>query len=238
MRTIDYSIHYNEYENEYEKSTFHFEKIFEKHLNGSTLNVEILDIGCANGKSVYSLNKLGYKNVLGIDIPMSNKLVETGLKNNLNLKVVVSLNNFLESNPNKYDFILLFDVLEHINKNEQIEILSKIFNSLKENGKLIIQVPNAESIVSSKLRYIDFTHEISYTEDSLKFLLKSSGFNKFSFFESRYNFKYNNFLKKSITMFIKIIVRFFYKILLYSELSVGEIKNLKLSPNIIIVACK
>ena len=116
--------------------------------------------------------------------------------------------------------------------------MSEIFNALKKNGKLIIQVPNAESIVSSKLRYIDFTHEISYTEDSLKFLLKSSGFNKFSFFESRYNYKFNNFFKKSIVLFIKSMVRFFYKILLYSELSYSEIKNLKLGPNFIVVANK
>jgi 2-polyprenyl-3-methyl-5-hydroxy-6-metoxy-1,4-benzoquinol methylase len=238
MKTIDYSVHYNQYEQDYEKTTYHYEELFETHLKGLNINSEILDIGCTNGKSVYSLNKLGFINVLGIDIPISKKLLEIGIANNLNLKLVDSLISFLETNYDKFHVILLFDVLEHIDKHEQIELLTKIYKALKTDGKLIIQVPNAESIVSSKMRYIDFTHTISYTEDSLKFLLNSSGFKKFKFFEARYNFRFKNLFKKLFTLSIKTSLRFCFKILLYSELSFSEIKKIKLSPNIITVVTK
>lgn len=238
MKQISYSYHYAQYDLDYENNSYHYEMVIreiEEHLQKED---QILDVGCTNGKLVYSLNKLDYKNVLGIDLNMSHDLVKIGIKKGLNLKVVKSLNLFLNNNKNKFKVIFLIDVLEHIPINGQIELLELIRESLKQNGILIIQVPNANSIISSRMRYIDWTHKLSFTEDSLSFLLKQSKFQETIFKEIRNFHKEPNFFKKIIVNFTKSILRKFYKVLLYSELDRKSIKKINLSPNLFSISKK
>ena len=238
MKQIKYSDHYLNYGQDYKANFSHYEMIVNQ-LNGSiNKDDKILDIGCTTGKLVYSLNKLGYKNVLGVDFEISRDLVDIGIKEKLNLITVESINKFLKKNDQTFDVIFLLDVLEHIPINDQIEFLSQIRRSLNEKGFLIIQVPNANSIISNRIRYIDWTHKISFTEDSLNFILKQSNFQKILIKEIRYHYQENNLLKKIIVNFIKRIIRSFYKILLYSELDRSTIKNINLSPNLFCIAKK
>ena len=44
------------------------------------------------------------------------------------------------------------------------------------DGKVILTVPNANSPLAARWRYIDFTHHCSFTEHSLNFVLGSAGF--------------------------------------------------------------
>jgi len=46
--------------------------------------------------------------------------------------------NFLKDKENTYDVIFARDVIEHFTKNEVIEILELVFDSLKERGAIII----------------------------------------------------------------------------------------------------
>ncbi|MEK7555437.1 MAG: class I SAM-dependent methyltransferase [Patescibacteria group bacterium] len=133
-------------------------------------NAKILDFGCGNGGFVYWLQKIGYQNVEGIDasgeqVEVAKKL---GIKNIYQLKDIDAVD--------KYDIVFMKDVLEHFNKDEIMALLEKIHKALKDRGVLIIQTPNAESPFSGRLRYGDFTHEISFTESSVRQALLVSGF--------------------------------------------------------------
>ncbi|MCZ7612755.1 MAG: hypothetical protein M5T52_04215 [Ignavibacteriaceae bacterium] len=57
-------------------------------------------------------------------------------------------------------------------------------NSLKENGALILQVPNGQSPFVGKILYGDFTHQNAFTESSLRQLIKSVEFNDIKVYES------------------------------------------------------
>jgi hypothetical protein len=72
--------------------------------------------------------------------------------------------------------VLLLDVLEHVPVPQQIAFLRAIHGSLVKGGQLIVQVPNANSMLAARWRYNDFTHHSSFTEHSLYFVLKVSGF--------------------------------------------------------------
>lgn len=134
---------------------------------------KILDLGCGTGLLMMAIQKLGYNNVFGCDIDKHQ--VEEAKKYNLNV-VCKNCVDFLKDTEEKFDVIYFSDVLEHLEKNEQIEILRLIFSHLTDNGFLYIRTPNANSPLFPNFRYDDWTHTIVFTEESLTFLLKSAGF--------------------------------------------------------------
>jgi hypothetical protein len=80
----------------------------------------------------------------------------------------------------------MFHVLEHIPKAETINLLSKIYDSLDNSGVLIIEVPNmANPVTGINLRYTDFTHEIGFTDVSLRYVLQRAGFSNISVFSTK-----------------------------------------------------
>jgi len=137
--------------------------------------VKILDVGCGNGGFVYWLQEIGYKNASGIDI--SKEQIELAGKIGIKNVSCADIKEFLRYKKEFYDIIFARDVIEHFSKDEILEILDLIFQSLKKGGKVIIQAPNAENLLSGRLRYGDFTHEISFTADSMRQILSVVGFN-------------------------------------------------------------
>lgn len=138
---------------------------------------ESLDIGCGMGQHLYALKALGYTNLQGIDI--SREEIELCTKNIKGVDFMVAdAVNFLPQQKEKYDFILMFDVLEHFTKEEALQVSRLVYNSLKSGGICLTRVPNASNPLGMHLRYADLTHETCYTERSLKELLWLAGFSK------------------------------------------------------------
>ena len=143
-------------------------------------NIKILDLGCGNGSFIYWLNKKGFELTTGIDISEEqvNQAKELGIKNIFQ----GDAKKFLENRNEEYDLIFARDFLEHFSKEEILELTNLINNSLKDKGVFIAQTPNAENLLWGRLRHGDFTHDISFTQQSIKQLLKVSRFNKVSVF--------------------------------------------------------
>ncbi len=141
------------------------------------LNAKILDVGCGMGHFLYYLKKQGYKNFLGVDVGIEQ--VEY-CRENITEKVekIESIFKFLDSRKDCYDLIVLSDVLEHFNKDKVVELLSAILSSLNRQGKLIIKTPNMSSLFAPASLYIDFTHEVGFSEVSISQILKAVGFRK------------------------------------------------------------
>lgn len=140
-------------------------------------NATILDIGPGFGELIELLGvNLGYKQVSAIDL--SAEVVEfcNQCLPNSTTKVDDS-SEFLRQNPRMFDRIFMLHVLEHLPKLEVIPLLQKVKESLKPDGKLIIEVPNlANPFTGPYIRYADFTHEIGFTELSLAYVLNQAGF--------------------------------------------------------------
>ncbi|MDQ6843972.1 MAG: class I SAM-dependent methyltransferase [Bacteroidota bacterium] len=112
----------------------------------------VLDVGCGNGLISISLGKAGH-HVLGIDI--SEKAIEKAKeKNNLpNVRFSVTGAEELSETTTKYDAVICSEVLEHLN--EPSSLLKYINKSLKDDGILIVTVPNGkgprESLVTKPI---------------------------------------------------------------------------------------
>jgi hypothetical protein len=92
------------------------------------------------------------------------------------------------------------DVVEHIPRHQTLDTMVAVHKALRENGTLIVQVPNMQSITASIFRYADFTHVMGYTERSLIHMLTICGFSSIRC----YGFE---FLDNSPVSKIKFIIR-------------------------------
>jgi 2-polyprenyl-3-methyl-5-hydroxy-6-metoxy-1,4-benzoquinol methylase len=192
-----YKIYFSNGKNIFEKILFSPIKFFSR---GTILNKEIrlLDIGCGSGQFLYEMKSLGLE-VYGIEPGKFDK--EENKKYNLNIK-----QGNIESVKYKkeyFDMITLNHVLEHINNpNETLSCIKRI---LKEEGVLIIGVPNTNSLafkIFKKNWYqLDIPrHLINYSESNLKLLLEEDGFKTI---KVRYNSRPSQF-SVSLMYLIKV----------------------------------
>lgn len=177
LNKFDYSIYYSQFhegtESHRAKVSTWLEPIIKPHLDMSR-DARILDVGCGFGNALYALKRLGYDNVMGVEV--SNEQADVCRQAGFTVEVVEDSIAWLVNHPNQFDFIILFDVLEHVRVENQIDFLRALYTALKSGGKLLLTVPNANSILNSRWRYNDYTHHSSFTEHSLRFVLLNSGF--------------------------------------------------------------
>ncbi|MBS0661903.1 MAG: class I SAM-dependent methyltransferase [Verrucomicrobia bacterium] len=137
-------------------------------------SLPILDVGCGRGYVIEDLQALGYTRVSGIDIDAGQ--VGYARRSGLDVAHVARSEDFLAARPGAYGAILLLDVLEHVRTADQPEFLRAISRSLAPGGRLICSVPNAASSIGGFWFHNDYTHQTSFTDDSLTFLLSQTGF--------------------------------------------------------------
>lgn len=172
----------------------------------------MLDIGIGRGEMLACMKNWGYKNYFGIDISPSTinfcKFI------GLNCKLVNDTSDWLNKHANEFDLITLLDVLEHIHKPDVVDFLKSIHNSLKTKGVLIIQAPNLQAPDGQLHRYNDITHEIGFSEHSMKQVLRVVGFHTFNFqgFEIFVINDTKTKIKKVFRYYYRKIIRFNRKI--------------------------
>lgn len=193
-----------------------FNKYFSKIIKKIDISKDskILDLGCGVGFFLYSLKNNKYSNLKGIEF--SSELVEIAVENGLDFikqgDIIDELNNSVE----KYDLIILKDVIEHFEKELIYEILEKLYKKLNTGGKIFIQVPNATNLFSGRVLYNDFTHEFSFTKTSLTQLLSSVGFTNHKFYKNE-PYLFSLTPKHFIKFIFKSVYHLLVKILLFFE---------------------
>lgn len=192
----------------------------------------ILDIGCGNGSIVWWLQQLGYSDASGIDI--SSEQIQLGKLLGVNNLVQGNLSEYLRNKLKDLNIIIARDVIEHLNRQDVVEMLDQCYNALQSGGKLLLQVPNGESPFFGRIRYGDFTHETAFSQSSLQQLLKMTGFNKV---ECHSSGPVLCGLRSIPRLAIWKVCEAFYRIALYAEL--GRAKTSRIvTQNIIAVASK
>jgi len=143
----------------------------------------ILELGCGQGQFLEFLKTEGYAHVLGLDL--SPEVINYCQNRGYTVKQT-DFFDFLEQNDiqERYDAIIANDILEHFDKDEIFRLAQLIKQALKKNGSLIIKTPNASNLfLGSFSRYCDLTHEIIFTESSLKQIFLPLGFSSIEFYE-------------------------------------------------------
>lgn len=180
-----------------------------KHILPQERDTPILDIGCGMGYFLWFLQKDGFTNTIGIDISPEQIQIakQFGVKN----VHVCHWQEYLADHPSQFGFILLDNVIEHMNKEEIIKLLQAIKIALKPGGKLYISTPNSGSIFGLPLAFIDFTHEVFFTAASLAQVLNICDFKSIDIYgEPLIAFNLKSWARKLIFQLIKPLIKVAY----------------------------
>jgi SAM-dependent methyltransferase len=123
-------------------------------------DIPILDIACGQGQFLYFLEKEGYTNCSGID--WSEEQLDIARK--------------MGVTQEQYGVIIANHIIEHLRKDEAVRLLDAVHGALRPGGIVIVGTPNASYLFAARHRYIDFTHELGFTSESLGQLLRACKF--------------------------------------------------------------
>lgn len=205
---------------------------FSKRFNKYTA---VLDYGSGNGQFLKMLYKSGFKNLFGFDVfkPINND------------NTYVNIYTYDDLKKNSYDLIRLNHVIEHFNN--PIEAMINIKYLLSENGLVVGQTPNTESISFKIFKYywgcLHYPyHTAIFDKNSLELLANKCGYTlvsvSYSLMPTGWSMSFENFLKTKLDIqktgrlkiySILIIIGFFFSILELLFTKKTSIMNFELS---------
>ena len=134
------------------------------NLDGNS--AEILEIACNKGYLLAALHSLQFKKLFGVDLSPVDVEKAKQIVPSAEISYADAF-DYLDENVEKFDVIILKAVLEHIQKDRVIPLLEGIKSSLRPAGMVIVDVPNMDWLFAQHERYMDFTHEVGFTRESL-----------------------------------------------------------------------
>jgi 2-polyprenyl-3-methyl-5-hydroxy-6-metoxy-1,4-benzoquinol methylase len=142
-------------------------------VKNSIINHDLMDFGSGAGGFLIEA-KSSCKSVSGLEL-------DKKVKNFYESNGVIYENDIDTLKPNSYDTITMFHVMEHLS--DPVEILKKLASSLKDEGSIIIEVPNANDALLTIYEnegFSNFTywscHLFLFTQYTLEKVFKRAGY--------------------------------------------------------------
>jgi 2-polyprenyl-3-methyl-5-hydroxy-6-metoxy-1,4-benzoquinol methylase len=130
---------------------------------------QILDVGCGGGELLYLLRRLGF-DATGIEPDRS---YSESARSDLGLPVQTGFIQDLEFSPGRFNVILMYHVLEHVDR--PIEILGRLRRWLADDGVLLVEVPNIEAPREAPITRFHVAHLFYYSSDTLRAMAAAAG---------------------------------------------------------------
>ena len=136
-----------------------------------------IDLGCGDGRLLHALRTLGFTRLAGVDasseqIALARRVAPEAAVGDL----FEALADFPE---NHFGLVTLFDVIEHLRKDEILRCASLIHRKLKPGGVWLCHLPNGDSPLVGAVQAGDFTHETLLNPRSAQNLCAVAGFTGF-----------------------------------------------------------
>lgn len=178
-------------------------KLWRKYLPVDR-HVPILDVGCGGGQFLLYLKNEGFTSLYGVDTSPDQVITAQ----NLGLTSVScgQAQEYLSQYRSFFGVINIQNVLEHLTRDELLEMLDLIHTALGDGGQIWIIVPNGLSPWGVAVRFDDLTHETCYTPQSLTQALTTCGFSDIEFKEIR---PLTHGIKSIIRLALWHVIRFF-----------------------------
>lgn len=128
----------------------------------------VLEIGCGAGLFLRYLEARGYRDIVGVDS-------DTGLAGALaDLRIAkVHLDDVRRvlDGPlagRRFDRIVLFDVVEHLDLDVLVALLERLKDVLVDDGRLLLRTPNLASPFGAEVFYGTFDHVTACSPDRMR----------------------------------------------------------------------
>ena len=119
----------------------------------------------------------GYENIQGVDI--SSEALDICRKHVTESVFQADVMTFLKdcvAKKEKFSCVYALDTIEHFSKQDVAEIFKMVYQLLDVNGFFVVKVGNMAAITGHELAAKDFTHHTFFTEKTLEYLSRLSGF--------------------------------------------------------------
>lgn len=123
----------------------------------------------------------------------------------------------LDDIDEQYDLIILFEVIEHLELEQGMKLLSRLKELLVDGGQLIISTPN---IFNPGRFWIDATHKTAYSYEELGGVVLSQGFEVLGIYRT----------------FHASLLKYFFRLTLFYPLH--RILNVDFAKSIVVLAVK
>ena len=135
-------------------------------------NAHVLDIGCGTGNPIDKyLNQKGFS-VVGIDI--SEKMIEEAQKLNLS-NTVFMLKDFIDfTSSEKFDAVIAFDSIWHIEENMQEAVYIKVSQLLHSKGYFIFTHGKENGTIKGNMFSEEFIYS-AFSANKVKELIEQNG---------------------------------------------------------------
>lgn len=142
---------------------------------GLPADSRVLDLGCGTGNVLLWLAQ--QPNIIPIGVDSSAGQVEIAQRRLPGVDISCDDGlEYLRRNPETFGGIICTDVLEHIPGNDLcLEWVETARAALKPGGFFYCRMPNAANLTGTYSRYMDLTHERSFTSTSILQLLEAAG---------------------------------------------------------------
>lgn len=129
----------------------------------------IVEIGSGSGSFLSWLKQKGFTNIVGLDI--SPEEVERANSRGVPLILADSHDYLSNASPGSIDLVIAKAVFEHMEKQVGADLVDLARKALSDEGILVLDVPNMDWLASNHERYMDLTHHIGYTRESMMQML-------------------------------------------------------------------
>lgn len=141
-----------------------------KHIDSLGKINNVFQVGCSDGYTLSRINKLGIKDVFGIDPSVNNHLIAEKM---FSIKTEISTIEEYIFNK-KYDCIVLTHILEHLY--DPNICLSKCYQTQKKNDYIVVEVPLLDRFDELPPGYFTLEHINYFTEKSIVELLQAHNY--------------------------------------------------------------
>ncbi len=131
---------------------------------------KILDVGAGGGEFVFLLQKLGW-DAHGLE---PNLGYGSYAAEELGVPIEIGFAETTEIPPQSFDVITLYHILEHFR--DPAAILCRIREWLRDDGTLVIEVPNVEAVCQAPSHVFHRAHLYNFNPQTLELFCRQCGF--------------------------------------------------------------
>lgn len=169
----------------------------------------VTELACGHGSFLWWLKERGFERVTGVD--SSPEQIAFARQVGVSTCIQDAI-RWLHEQPEQSQAALVgIDFLEHLSKDDVMELLHQSRRALSPGGRLILRYPNGDSPLVGMNLFNDITHVWTYTPNCLDTLARMHGFSRSQFADESDAIRDLRWLKAPLSRFSRWMLRALFR---------------------------